>query len=203
MKKRIVFLVLLALCVLLSGCADKETREEEKLIKQYVDMDVYESGNGPKLNYVVDEVQVYGKTLRIGMPYDDVILQGFQPVDTEFKNTVTSALAYTAEFVTVEGNAVKLGFIGEEGLTVAEGVRYSITLNGTFECSIGELKIPNKLDDILSVLGTPYSVSAGAYSEALDVRMEYRCEERDLYLNIYADLETANVYCVSIEGYAR
>lgn len=192
-----------------------DQRDEEiiKLLGKYVDIDAYKAEGGRvqanASDEISDEIQVDGQALKIGMSYQEVIDKGFAAADEAFKDTETNALAYTSEFKTPDDHAVTLGFIGEEGQTVEEGVLYSVKVSYLE----GEENLPSfevmgvnegaKIQDIIDTLGEPYYLEDPAWSDFLNAGLQYECLETSRYLTFYVNLETEEPVTVTLEGYAE
>lgn len=193
----------------------EEGSEELELLRKYVDVDAYIAGEGMVDANVSDEIseemQVDGHTLRIGMGYDEVLAEGFTPTDDAFSQEEAYAVAVTCDFTTDQGKTARLGFICEEGQTVADGVLYSVNvqqLKDTDETTVpaysvmgisGDTTIP----EIVSVLGEPYQIEDPAWSDFLNVGFEYNCKETSRYLTFYVNLDTEEIVSATLEGYAE
>ena len=190
--------------------AKEQLDQELELMGKYVDIDAYAKNNGViaehKLTDRIDEIEIDGQILKIGMSYDEIILKGFTPVDKEFKNTKTGYLAYLCDFETGEGHIVRLGFIGEKDETVEDGSLYSISVRCMADGSrassfkVADIDENTLVSEIISELGEPYRVDGSVYEAYLDMVTEYRFENDSVYLKFYIDLETEEISTVCIEG---
>lgn len=177
--------------------------EELIAMDKYLDVTKYLGGNGPKMEYAIDEVEINGILLKLGMSYGDVLATGLAPIEDDFSSTETDSLAHTCNFVDQNGNAIRLGFLGESGKTVADGVLYSVSLEDNLVFEIGPCALPCTISSLIETLDEPYDLGDGYYHDFLDMTMEYRMEDRDVYLTFAVNLETGEIYDFTLEGYVN
>lgn len=191
-----------------------EEKAEVDLMRKYFDVDAYVAQEGRiienKLDGIIDEIEVGGQILKIGMSYEEVIEKGFSAYDTEFQDKeISSALNYTSDFQDADHHTVCLGFIGEDDQIVADGVLYYINVNMAREKEaassflLAGIDNDTTLPEILSELGSPYRIDTGSYSEYRDTHIEYMCKDASLYVSFYIDLDTEKIISATLEGYAE
>lgn len=193
--------------------SEKETGSEEELVLellgQYLDLTPYEENNGlvidNQLSDVVEAMTVNGQEFKIGMKWEDILSTGYEPTDPEFADEKTGALAYTCDFINSDNALVNLGFIGEEGQTVSAGSLYSIHVslieNESSEFEVAGIRESSTVEEIIATLGNPYSIKDPAFKDYTDCGLTYRCEDRDIELTFYTDLETGKILTAALEGY--
>lgn len=189
-----------------------QTAEEERaleLLGEYLNLAPYEENNGTvsenRLKDPVETMKVNGQEFKIDMKWEDVLATGYQPTDSEFAEEETEALAYLCDFANSNNDTVKLGFIGEEGQTVSEGSLYGIYAypveNENTEFEVAGISETSAVEDIIDMLGEPYSILDPAYEDYTDCGLNYRCKDRDIEVTFYVDLETGKILSAKLEGY--
>ena len=194
--------------------AEETGAEEERvleLLEEHLDLTPYEENNGlvkdNQLSDVVETMTVNGQEFKIGMKWEDILSAGYEPTDPEFADEETGALAYTCDFTNDDNDLVNLGFIGEEGQTVSAGALYSIHVSliedEASEFEVAGIRESSTVDEIIAALGNPYSIQDPAFNDYTDCGLTYRCEDRDIELTFYVDLETGEILTAALEGYAE
>lgn len=191
-----------------------QTAEEERaleLLGEYLNLAAYEEDNGTvfenRLKDPVETMTVNGQEFKIDMKWEDVLATGYQPTDPEFAEEETGALAYLCDFTNSNNDTVRLGFIGEEGQTVSEGSLYGIYAypleNENTEFEVAGISETSTVEDIVDMLGEPFSILDPTYKDYTDCGLCYRCKDRDIEVTFYVDLESGKILSASLEGYGE
>lgn len=185
----------------------REAEEQEiALIKKYLDVDAYKAGDGcistNIVDNVIDEATIDGITLKIGMSYDEVLAAGFTPDSESFAEEIPGGLAVLNDFQYDDNKSIKLGFIADGDKTVSEGTLYSIRLAKPSSFAAGKITESTKLPDIISVLGEPYRIDTGVWSDYNDMQMKYHFKDSSVYLTFYMNLDTEEIISATLEGHA-
>lgn len=191
-----------------------QTAEEERaleLLGEYLNLAAYEEDNGTvfenRLKDPVETMTVNGQEFKIDMKWEDVLATGYQPTDPEFAEEETGALAYLCDFTNSNNDTVRLGFIGEEGQTVSEGSLYGVYAypleNENTEFEVAGISETSTVEDIVDMLGEPYSILDPTYKDYTDCGLSYRCKDRDIVVTFYVDLESGKILSAKLEGYGE
>lgn len=191
-----------------------QTAEEERvmeLLGEYLNLAAYEEDNGTvfenRLKDPVETMTVNGQEFKIDMKWEDVLATGYQPTDPEFAEEETGALAYLCDFTNSNNDTVRLGFIGEEGQTVSEGSLYGIYAypleNENTEFEVAGISETSTVEDIVDMLGEPFSILDPTYKDYTDCGLCYRCKDRDIEVTFYVDLESGKILSAKLEGYGE
>lgn len=191
-----------------------QTEEEERVLEllgEYLNLESYEEDNGTvfenRLKDPVETMTVHGQEFKIDMKWEDVLATGYQPTDPEFAEEETGALAYLCDFTNSNNDTVRLGFIGEEGQTVSEGSLYGVYAypleNENTEFEVAGISETSTVEDIVDMLGEPFSILDPTYKDYTDCGLCYRCKDRDIEVTFYVDLESGKILSASLEGYGE
>ena len=59
------------------------------------------------------------------------------------------------------------------------------------------------VEDIVDMLGEPYSILDPTYKGYTDCGLSYRCKDRDIVVTFYVDLESGKILSAKLEGYGE
>ena len=218
MRKTItIFLISCLMLTVLSGCgaSSKESVQSGQsdaisYAEKYIDLSQYtheENSDEYTSQALYDgewAIRVNDTALTLGMSYQDVLNSGFKPnndetADKEINNSFITLFPFTDP----QGESVLMGFTGEDGQTIKEGVLYGVSWtekNTTASVNIDGINADASIENILKQFGQPRRVKRMESGKDEQLFVQYRLQGKETYLSFNIWPSTGEIAEMTING---